>query len=311
MNMHGFDFKALIELYKLIKAENIHILRTHQYHANLYGRLAGVLAGVPVIIPTYHNLYNSPNKPKCHRRLINYLLSIVSDKLVAVSGAVANDIMVYDKVQPNKVKIIYNGIEINRFKKDILKEDIRKELGLPFSTIVGTVGRLTEQKGHKFLIEAASGIEGVCVAIAGDGHLRKELMDLAKRLKVNCLFMGMLSPEKVPKFLKSLDIFCFPSLWEGFGIALIEAMASGLPIIASDIPPHREVLGDAGVYFPQGNVSALSYNINQLIENKTLREMLGEMAKERAELFSIEKTVKEYEKLYNEILNKKMQFKGF
>jgi hypothetical protein len=102
MKGHGFDWKAIRDIYRVIKKENIHILRTHQYHANLYGRIAGILAGVPVIIPSFYSLYISSDKPKIHRRIANYILSFFSDALVAVSNTVAHDIRKYDKVHSEK-----------------------------------------------------------------------------------------------------------------------------------------------------------------------------------------------------------------
>jgi glycosyltransferase involved in cell wall biosynthesis len=305
MKSHGFDIKAIIELYKLIKKEQIHILRTDQYHANLYGRIAGILAKVPVIIPVFHNVYNSPDKPKFHRRLLNFILSFFSDKLVAVSEAVAADIRFYDKVKANKIKVIYNGILFDEFKENYLKEDIRKKFNLPSCMLIGTVGRLTEQKGLEYLIKTLTNIDDVYLVIAGDGPLKNHLKQLAGSLGIKCIFMGMLSPEKVPLFLKSLDIFCFPSIWEGLGIALIEAMAAGLPIIASDIAPHREVLGDAGIYFPSKDIETLSKSIKRLLANKSERDELGEKAKKRAKIFSIDNSVRNFEKLYKEILTEK------
>lgn len=306
MKGHGFDWGAVMALYNCIKRKNIHILRTHQYHANLYGRIAGLLARVPVIIPSFHNLYESPNKPKIHRRLFNYFLGFFSDVLVAVSNTVASDIIRFDWVNPEKIKIIYNGIVSEEFNITLSKEEARKALELPLNCpIIGTVGRLTAQKGHRYLIEAISGLSNTCIAIAGDGPLFKELKELAKQHKVNHIFMGQLNPEKTPLFLRALDIFCFPSLWEGFGTALIEAMATGLPVVATDIPPLREVVVDAGILVPPRDAEVLAKTIKMLIDTPSLKDTLGKKARERANIFTIKNTVKAYENLFEEMLRKK------
>jgi glycosyltransferase involved in cell wall biosynthesis len=306
MKGHGFDPGAVTALYRLIKKENIHIIRTHQYHANLYGRISGILAGVPVIISTVHNLYEFPSQPKMHRRFFNYFLSFFTDALVAVSNAVASDIIKFDWVNPAKVKVIYNGIMLETFSNNISKEEARGILALPSDLlIIGTVGNLTAQKGHRFLIEAASGIKDTCVAIAGEGPIKDELMDFARQLKVNCIFLGTIEPQKIPVFLRSLDIFCFPSLWEGFGVALLEAMASGLPIVASDILPHREVVVDDAILVSPGNSSSLSDALKMLIKDPSLRAELGKKAIEKAGIFSIENTVKAYEDLFEQLLRQK------
>lgn len=308
MKGHGFDVGLIKDLHTIIKRENIHVLRTHQYHANLYGRIAGILAGVPVIIPSFHNLYESPKKPKLHRRLLNYFLSLFSDKLIAVSNAVASDIFRYDWVKTEKIKVIYNGIDINEFNSKIAKQEARRLFNLPPDLfIVGSVGRLTQQKGHRFLIEAVSHIKnaGVIAVIAGDGPLKDELKNLSDKLNANCNFIGMVLPEQIPVFLKAIDIFCFPSLWEGFGIAIVEAMASGLPVVASDIPPHSEVIGDAGILISLGDTERLAEALKMLIGNPSLRETLGKKAMDRSRIFSIENTVKAYEGLFEEILRNK------
>jgi len=306
MKRHGFDPGAVHALYRLMKRENIHILRTHQYHANLYGRIAGKLSGVPIIIPSFHNLSEYPHKPRLHKRAFNYFLGSFSDALVAVSNAVASDMIRFDRVNPEKIKLVYNGVPIERYNSSMSRVEARRIHGLPLHGILtGSVGRLTEQKGHRYLIEAFSSLNDKSLVIAGDGHLRNKLQELANHLKVACEFTGTVSPEKIPSFLRALDIFCFPSLWEGFGTALVEAMAAGLPVVASDIPPHREVLGDAGIFVPPGDNDAIEKAIKRLINDSSLREALGKKAGERAKLFTIENAVKTYENLFEDILKKK------
>lgn len=303
MKGHGFDWRAIRDVYRVIKEERIHILRTHQYHANLYGRLAGIVAGVPVIIPSFHNLYLSPDRPKFHRMLINRLLAVWSDRLVAVSRAVAEDIQRFDRVSPEKIRIIHNGVDIERFRVSINKKDARRMFGLPEEgRIVGSLGRLTQQKGYEYLIEAVSDIREVVVVIAGDGPQKAELQRKCESLGVECRFLGAIPPEEVPCFLRALDIFCSPSLWEGLPSALIEALASGLPVVVSDIPPHREIAGDAGVYVSPADSTGLGRAIKGLIDDTSRHKRFIRAAMERAELFSIYKTIREYEALFEDCL---------
>lgn len=306
MNKHGFDTGALMALYRFIKTRNIHIIRTHQYHANLYGRLAGVLAKVPVKISTFQNVYDFPRKPKLHRSILNYILSFCSDALVACSNTVASDMIRYDKVNPHKIKVIYNGLNINKFNSAYTKNEARKLLNLPSDEIIiGSVGRLDKQKGHHYLIEAAAILGNYTIAIAGDGPLREELKNQVARLNTRVLFMGMMMPEEVPIFMRALDIFCFPSLWEGFGIAIAEAMAAGLPVVAADIAPLREVVGDAGIIVSPGNSTELAKVLKMLIDDSSLRDALAKKAKDRAETFSIDHSVKAFEELFETILSRK------
>jgi glycosyltransferase involved in cell wall biosynthesis len=289
-----------------MKAERIDVLRTHQYHANLYGRIAGRLTGVPVIIPSFHNLYHSPEKPKLHRRILNYLLNLVSDRLVAVSRAVAGDMVRYDKAAEEKIRIIYNGVELAKFRPPLSRQEARDALNLPQDAfLIGAAGRLTKQKGHRVLITAASSVSGVAVAFAGAGPCRDELEQLARSLDVRCFFLGGLPPEKMPVFFRGLDIFCFPSLWEGFGTAIVEAMAAGLPVLASDIAPHREVLSDAGILFESGNPLELKQVLREILSDQERISFLRAKTLSRAEYFSLERTVRTYEDLYIEVLKEK------
>lgn len=303
MKSSRFDPGISFKISKVLKDLNIHILWTHQYVANLYGRMASFIARTPVVIPAFHVLYD---RPKLHRRMFNHLLAYRTDMMVAVSNAVAADMIRYDMLNSRKIKVIYNGVDLNKFQKKLSQQEARKIFDLPpEGMIIGSVGRLTEQKGHRYLIEAASKLENVCVAIAGDGPLTGDLKQLAGQLNINCVFSGEMAYEQVPDFLRTLDIFCFPSLWEGFGISLVEAMAAGIPVVASDIPPHREVVDEAGIFFPPADSTALLHSLKMLIDGTSLMSTYSIEAKKRAEIFSIEKTVKAYEDLFNDALRKK------
>ncbi len=303
---HGFDWGAVKALYRLIKKNNIHVLRTHQYHPNLYGRIAGFLAGVPVIIPTFHTPYVSPGKPKLHRRIINYMLSHLSDALVPVSESVAEDLIKYDWVNRRSIRVIPNGIWLDKFIIDTRQHEARNMYDMPSDcTIIGCVGRLTEEKGHRHLIEAAKGIDNICIAFAGAGPLLEDLQAIAKSSGINCIFAGELNSEQVPEFLKALDIYCSPSLWEGFGIALVEAMAAGLPIIASNLTSHKEVVGNAGILFTPGNSEELRTSIYMLLKDSSLKSSLIQKAKGRSTFFSLEKTVQSYQDLMESLLKRK------
>ncbi len=303
MKSSRFSLAIPFRISKVLKENKIHILWSHQYVANLYGRIAALLANTPLTIPTFHVLYDNP---KLHRRIFNHILSYRTDMMIGVSNAVVSDMIRYDKVRSRKTKVIYNGIDVNKFDFHCSRQDARKSFDLPpDSTIIGTVGRTTEQKGHRYLIEAAAGIEDICVVIAGDGPLLEELKNLVERLNIRCIFLGELKNEQIPVFLQAIDIFCFPSLWEGMPLALIEAMSAGIAIVASDIPPHREVLDDAGVLIEPANSEAIINGLKMLIDNSSLRETYIKRAKERSNKFSIDGSKKAFEDLLDSMLARK------
>src|SRR4030065_1500760 len=151
---HRFDRSIAKDIYKLIKIRNVKIVRTHQYHANLYGRLAAWLAKVPCIVASVHNVYTIDRK--YHRRLINNFLARCTDTVVAVSETVKKDVLTYDGLSEDRLRVIYNGIDTDRFF-NLNGSLIRSKLGISSETpVVGTVGRLTLQKGQKYLIDAVS-----------------------------------------------------------------------------------------------------------------------------------------------------------
>ncbi len=307
---HRFDPTIVKDLYRIIKKRDIKIVRTHQYHANLYGRLGAWLAKAPCIIASVHNVYTRDRK--LHRRMINRFLSRVSDKVVAVSETVKHDILKYDGLSEDKVTVIYNGIDTARFSH-INGNIIRKELKVPFDVpIIGTIGRLTFQKGIKYLIEAVSLVKKrfskIILIIVGDGPIKDELQNYANTLDLNenVIFTGF--RRDIPALLAAMDIFVLPSLWEGLPNALIEAMASGKPVIATDILPIREIMNSekVGILIPPQNSNAIADSIEFLFHNKDLAETMGNNARERAfSDFNIQTTVNRYTKLFEKILQSK------
>ncbi len=302
MQSNRFSLNIPYRISKVIKEHDIHILWTHQYVANFYGRIASLLARTPAVISNFHALYDNP---KTHRKIFNHLLSYRTDVLVAVSEAVAFDVRSYDRVNSGKLKVVYNGTDISLFDVPETKSDCRKKLELPEKDIiVGTIGRLTKEKNQGVIIEALHNLPGnIKGLIIGDGPLRKTLEEAGGK---RFYFTGQMQYNLIPYALKSMDIFCFASLWEGFGTALVEAMAAGLPIIASDIPPHREVLGDTGILFPLNDVKTLAKVIKTLIDDLSLIDTLSIRARERARIFSIDNTVKIYGELFEGTLRKKV-----
>lgn len=309
---HTFDWTMVKDIYNLIKKKNVKIVRTHLYHANLYGRLAARIAKVPCIVASVHDTYTYTMDKKLHRRIINKCLSRFTDKIVAVSEAVKKDILKYDDISDDKIIVIHNGIDKGGFQ-NINRELIRSNLAIsPEVQVIGMVGRLSLQKGQKYLLKAVSKIRDrfpkIVLLIVGDGPLRNELESYARSLDImkNTIFLG--SRRDIPAILSSMDIFVFPSLWEGLPSTLIEAMAAGKPIIATDITPNKEIINSekVGILVPAKNSDALASSIDLLLHNKDLSEDLGKAAKERAfSHFNIKATVDRYTTLFENILRGK------
>jgi glycosyltransferase involved in cell wall biosynthesis len=307
---HQFNWTIVRDIYKLIKTRDVKIVRTHQYHANLYGRLAAWLAKVPCIVASVHNVYTQDKK--LHRRIINRFLSGFTDRVVAVSETVKRDIVKYDGLRADKVTVIYNGIDAQRFF-NISGNSMRANLRIPpEAPVIGTVGRLTIQKGQKYLLDAVAMLREkfpqILLLIVGDGPIRDELGSRIKALGIdkNAILLG--TRRDIPQLLSAMDIFVLPSLWEGLGTSLIEAMAAGKAVIATDIAPFREIINSqkVGILVPVEDSKAVASSIELLFNNKTLAETFGRSAKERVfSHFTVDITVNRYVSLFGEILRGK------
>jgi len=305
-----FDWSIVKDVCRIIKEKDISIVRTHQYHANLYGRLAAKKARVPCIVASVHNVYTRDRK--LHRRLLNRYLARFTDKVVAVSGAVKDDIMKYDALKEDKLEVICNGVDIDRFSK-IDCSALKSELNIPPEVpVIGTVGRLTLQKGQKYLLESISQLKdkfpGIVLLVVGDGPLRAELERYAEKLGINNNVQFLGTRRDIPELLSAMDIFVLPSLWEGLVNALIEAMAAGKPVIATDIRPIREIIDseDAGILVPPEDSGAIFGAVELLLRNKDIADKIAATAQERVfSSFNIENTILNYMELFNNILNSK------
>jgi glycosyltransferase involved in cell wall biosynthesis len=201
---------------------------------------------------------------------------------------------------------LYNAIDLERFgsaKADPVEK--RRSLRLPVDALViGTVGRLTEQKGYGFLVEAAAPVlqrlPDAYFLIVGDGELRQTLMDQASRLGIasRVVFTGPRSD--VEELLMCMDLFVSSSLWEGLPTAIMESMAAGVPVVATDIPGTRELIQNqvTGWLSPAANSQALADTIIAALNSPALRREIARRASEAIQRFSIAAVAERYEALY-------------
>jgi len=310
-NYNRLSFKIIKDLYKIIKEKNIHILRTHRYRSNLYGRIAGWLAGVPVIISSVHDNYRSDKK--IERKLMNKILSIITDKIVAVSESIKNDIIRYDKINPSKIEVINNGVDTLIFRPQSKDYELLKSLGINNDDIViGFVGRIVPAKGLEYLLEAFSylkkEINNIKLLIVGDGAILKDLKNYSIELGISkySIFTG--ERQDIQKILSCIDIFVMPSIAEGLPNALLEAMSSGKTVVTTKVGGIPEIIKDRfnGLIIPDKNSEMLAKAIKELITDKDLSEKLGENARHFIiENYSIEAVNKKWETLYLSILREK------
>ncbi|MBI4138654.1 glycosyltransferase [Candidatus Uhrbacteria bacterium] len=292
-----FGLATICALYRAFRAERPEIVHTHLFLADTWGRLAAWLARVPVIVSTEHNV--NPTYGFFHR-LTNALLSFLTDAHIAVSGDVKAELHRVEGVSLKKIRVILNGIDLGR----VVPRGTR-----PFRDVprLITVGRLHPQKDHATLLKALALIKRPWrLQIVGVGPLEGELRALAERLHLSSRIEWLGAREDVPELLAASDAFCFPSRYEGFGLAAVEAAAAGVPMIASDLPPLREILaGDDALFPPSGDVSAWADAIRRTLDDPTAAVLRANRAVPKvAAAASLDRMVEQHAKLYRELLKK-------
>lgn len=300
---------AGFQVLDLLRRQRIDILHTHCSMAGFVGRIAGRLARVPVILHTLHALASREHQAFWKRRLflaVERGLNVCTDHYVAVSAAILRQAVASGIAETRHTTLIHHGLDLGNYRGSDDPSESRRELGFePNGPVIGMVGRLEPQKGVEYLLAAMARVReshpDARLLIVGDGPLRQHLETLATRLRVHdrVLFLGWSS--EVPKALKALDVFCMPSLWESFGYAILEAMACGVPVVASDVEGIPEVVihRETGLLVPPRDPSALAEALCELLEHPVLRQAMGRAGQERVErCFSEQVMLDHYEELF-------------
>jgi len=296
---------------RICRQEKVDIIQCHLSDAEFIGILAARLAGIPRILTTIHYQDLLPTRRAGDfRNLLRWLYTKIIykwvDGIIAVSEDVSQKLQELFGQKPPKVRVMVNRIDVQSFATTPPSEDLRKSLGLrPENKILTTVARLMPPKGHAYLIEAMHQLvprfKNLKLLLVGDGDLRQPLQKKCAALGVmeHALFIG--SRRDIPAILALTDIFILPSLREGTSLALLEAMASGKPIVATDIPGNRAVLRHQinSLLVPPGDAEALADAISFLLEHPGPARKYALKAHEAVQTkFDIRQTVKELEELW-------------
>lgn len=306
-----YDVDGLARLKRLVDAFRPDIVHTHKFGSNVWGRLLRLTSKIPVVICHEHTWsYDSPARL---RVLINKLLAPLSDAIIAVSEADRRKLMTLERLPAEKIVVVYNGIDFSRVDSHVPRSVFRERLGLGQDTFTAAViGKLEVQKGHELLLQAMTQLVGVMpgftVLIAGEGSLRERLEAQASTLGLgpNLRFLGFVSD--IGSLLHGVDLVLMPSLFEGHPIALLEAMAAGRLVIASEVGGVSEVVrhGQNGILVPPNQVQPLVSSIVQAFSSETMRTRIGiAAARDVRQRFSIEAAVRKYVEIYQKLLAEK------
>lgn len=238
-------YRVITELDKIIKKEQVDLIHAHRHKATVYATLAARKNKNVKMVSSVHGQNRSRT---FSRKLVNFLLWPRINKIIAVSQAVKDDIIATNyHVDPNKITVIHNGIDTAKFYRKIGdREGNRRYFSLPANRwLWGAVGRLVPTKGYDILLKAWAakkiGSLGGFLVFAGEGRERQNLLNLAEDLGIagEICFLGHIS--EVAKLLQSLDGYVMPSRNEGFPLSILEALASGLPVVASRVGGIPEI----------------------------------------------------------------------
>jgi len=300
---HGTDYLAFLKVAEILKQENIEVIHTHNTQPFFDGTIGALLSGVKTIVHTDH----ARDFPDKRRYMIaEWLMSKFAYKVVGVSDHTSNNLVNYEKISRKKIVTIPNGIDGDRYQINIDRAKKIKELGITKNgPIIGLGVRLEEQKGIIYLLRALPIIKreipGITLVVAGKGSLENYLKSEAKNLGIGDDVMFVGPRLDMPELLKLFDLYVLPSLWEGLPMVLLEAMAAGCPIIATNVGGNSSVIthGRNGSLISPCDPNNLASEITRILTDRKLKDSYIRQGYEIFnKKFSAEIMTKQYENLY-------------
>jgi|GEM_PF-635080 len=322
--------KGVRRLRAWLLANQPDLIHSHLWAANIIGRVAGRLTGTPVISSVHNPDHEAEawadgadvglTKRRIVRALDRWTAHLGSDRLIAVSEYVRQSANRHLRVSLDSIELVYNPIDIDHLQAAPAKSRaaVLRECGLPSdSFMLLNVARVSPQKGLLYALRALPSIlerypsaHLVSVGATTDPAWLEQLEREAKSLGVTEHFHVLGGRRDVIDFLRACDVFIFPSLYEGLGIALIEAMAAGCACVASSAGPIPEVVSDEkdGILVPPGNPEAIAAAVCRLLDDESLRVRLGTAAgKSALSRFQPQKSADALTRIYQSVLTTKAQ----
>ncbi len=303
-------FFRLVRYFQQTKPQIVHAFL---YWAYVPGSIAARLARVSVFVSSRRGL----GLYRDSRPFLQWLENIanrLTDLVVVNSEAVRRDVLAREKIAPDRIKRIYNGVDVNRYVVSENCETIRKSLGInPQARVIGVVANLIPYKGHHEMIEAYALVAAHCtdtflLLVGEDRGIQSELEQLSSELGVRAKVVFAGARSDVPQILCALDVQAVPSHEEGFSNAILEGMAVGKPLVVTAVGGNSEAVvnGETGWVVPPHAPRAMADAILRLLDDPLLARRMGEAGQERIKkFFGIERMIGEYDDLYTHLLRQK------
>lgn len=297
----------LIRLWWCVRQFRPAILHGVLFHAYVLGAFVGRAAGVPVIVAGRRSLAHFKRDRRVLRR-IEDVANRMTDAIVANSEAVRADTIASEGLTADRVEVIYNGLDSARYDRPA-SPGLREALGLGGGPVVLVLANLIPYKGHTYFLQAWAHVRkrfpAAVALLAGDGPARASLEDEARRLGISDSIRFLGSRTDVPDLLAVTDLLVHPSLEEGFCNALIEAMAAGRPVVATDVGGNAEAVvhGKTGWIVPPRDVTRLADASIEVLSLPDRGRVMGEAGRTRVRTgFDRRVMVRQYEALYSRLL---------
>jgi glycosyltransferase involved in cell wall biosynthesis len=315
------DLCAFFSILMLLVREKPTIVHTHTYKAGILGCWAAKMAGIPIIVHTPHGhvFYGhfSPLVTKFFIIIEKFTAHLI-DRMVALTEGERNDYIAFSVSKPDKMVTVHSGVDIDLYTTTRVNiHEKKRSLGLQAEgLIVGAIGWLLPIKGPMHLLKAMKGVwesnPDTQLVFVGKGDLEEELKAETLRMGASgrVIFLGW--RYDIPEIMQVLDILVLPSLNEGMGRVLVEAMAAGRPVVASSVGGIPDLVrhGQNGFLVGPGDVNGLSLAIKKLLIDNKMRDEMGRRGRAMAHDFSVEKMLEKIDALYSSLLGEMVAHKG-
>ena len=302
------DPHGLRALSQWMHEQRVDLVHSHMYRSNVPATIAARRAGVRHVLCQVHNIDTWETR---RQRMLDRWLMRWRTAMLAVSNNVKHDIVATLGCPPRQVRVLYNGININEYGSVHPNPQLRHALGIPEGNkLVVVLARLVEQKKHTRLLQALETIHNelppVSVLFVGDGKLRGELEREVETRHLGDMVSFTGHRNDIPQILSLSDLSVLTSDREGFSNTIIESLAAGVPVVATDVGGNSEAIvdGECGLIIKPDDLTGLAKALKKVLADNTLRRKMSQAARMRAQHFSLENMLDETRRLYLELLTK-------